>query len=250
MSHAGWYDRIGGGRDAAGKDSCFLVYAVSDLHGCLGKYQRLLDALPLGETDTLYILGDVIDRGAGGIEILLDLMSRANVKPLIGNHESLSLGVMKRIAAGAADEQTVGRTKAGALWLLSDGAPTVRAFCALSPGRQRDVIDYIESFGIYDELAVNGRRFHLSHTLPDYDPGRPIHDVGFLEFLYGEPDYTKVYAPDTLFVTGHTPTGLIDPAFAGRILQKNHHIAIDCGAAFGNPLGCICLDTLEEFYFE
>lgn len=53
------------GREAAGKGGCFLIYAVSDLHGCLGKYRKLLDALPLGDADTLYVLGDVIDRGAG-----------------------------------------------------------------------------------------------------------------------------------------------------------------------------------------
>ena len=227
-----------------------MIYAISDLHGCHEKYQKLLDTLPLGDADTLYVLGDVIDRGNGGIDILFDMMARANIKPLIGNHESLALGVMKRIAAGLLEAESIGKTKAGKLWLLSDGEPTIQAFCALPQDRQRDMIDYIESFGIYDEIAVNGRRFHLSHTLPDYDSGKPIHDVSFLEFLYGEPDYTKVYGEDTLFVTGHTPTGLIDPKYAGRILQKNNHIAIDCGAVFGSPLGCVCLDTLQEIYIE
>lgn len=32
------------------------------------------------------------------------------------------------------------------------------------------------------------------------------------------------------------------------IFKKNNHIAIDCGASFGGKLGCICLDTLEEYY--
>ena len=35
-----------------------------------------------------------------------------------------------------------------------------------------------------------------------------------------------------------------------RIYKKNNHIAIDCGAVYGNRLGCICLDTMEEFYVE
>lgn len=26
------------------------------------------------------------------------------------------------------------------------------------------------------------------------------------------------------------------------------HISIDCGCAYGGRLGCICLDTMEEFY--
>ncbi len=225
-----------------------MIYAVSDLHGCYEKYRKLLSTLSLGGADTLYVLGDVIDRGAGGIDILLDMMTRANVKPLIGNHESLALGVMKRIAAGSLAAESVEKTRVGMLWLLSGGETTLRAFGALSRAGQQAVVDSIESFGIYDERTVNGRRFHLSHTLPDYNPNKPIHDVSFLEFVYGEPDYTKVYGVDALFVTGHTPTGLIDPAFAGRVWRGNNHIAIDCGAAFGRPLGCICLNTLEEIY--
>ena len=53
-----------------------------------------------------------------------------------------------------------------------------------------------------------------------------------------------------LIVTGHTPTGFIDPEYTGQIWKGNNHIAIDCGAVFGNPLGCICLDTMEEIYVE
>ena len=29
---------------------------------------------------------------------------------------------------------------------------------------------------------------------------------------------------------------------------KNNHIAIDCGAGFDKPLGCIRLDDMAEFY--
>lgn len=70
------------------------------------------------------------------------------------------------------------------------------------------------------------------------------------ELIVGEPEYEKEYFPDRYLVTGHTPTGLIDESYSGRIYQKNNHIAIDCGAVFGNPLGCICLNTLEEFYAQ
>ncbi len=70
------------------------------------------------------------------------------------------------------------------------------------------------------------------------------------EFIIGEPDYDEIYFPDKYIVTGHTPTGLIIPDSKGKIFEDNNHIAIDCGAVFGNPLGCICLDTMEEFYVE
>ena len=63
-------------------------------------------------------------------------------------------------------------------------------------------------------------------------------------------DYNKVYSDDFYLVSGHTPTGLIDKVYDGKIYRKNNHIAIDCGAFFERPLGCICLDTMEEFYVK
>ena len=70
------------------------------------------------------------------------------------------------------------------------------------------------------------------------------------DFIMGEPEYEKMYFEDAVIVTGHTPTGFIDPDYTGRIWKGNNHIAIDCGAVFGNPLGYICLDTMEEIYVE
>lgn len=62
-----------------------LHYVIGDLHGKLGTY---LDAVSiLNDEDILYVLGDVIDRGNRGILILQDMMSRANVKLILGNHE-------------------------------------------------------------------------------------------------------------------------------------------------------------------
>ena len=40
-----------------------MIYAVSDLHGCYDKYRNMLEKIHFSETDTLYILGDVVDRG-------------------------------------------------------------------------------------------------------------------------------------------------------------------------------------------
>ena len=224
-----------------------MTYVMSDLHGCYDKYRQMLKKIGFGDGDALYILGDVIDRGEGGIDILLDMMKRKNVVPLIGNHESLALRSLKHIRDGVPEDALI-KTKAYRLWMLSDGEPTAAAFRALPKETQTALIDYIEGFSVYKKITVSGQRFHLSHTLPDYCPGQDIHNVSFLEFIWGEPDYEIEYTPDVFFITGHTPTHLIDPAYKGKIWRGNNHIAIDCGAAFGGRLGCICLDTTEEFY--
>ena len=224
-----------------------MTYAMSDLHGRYDKYAQMLEKISFGEGDTLYILGDVIDRGPDGIRILLDMMGRKNVIPIIGNHESLALSSLKHIRDGV-PERVLLPTKAYRLWMLSDGEVTATAFLALPKETQTSLVEYIERFSVYEEITVDGRRFHLSHTLPDYRPGLDIHDVTLQEFIWGEPDYETAYAPDMLFVTGHTPTHVIAPAYKGRIWRGNNHIVIDCAAAFGGRLGCICLETMKEFY--
>lgn len=66
-----------------------MIYAVSDLHGCYDKYMKLLERLNKTSDDSLYILGDIVDRGSEGIKILLDLINRKNVFSCRGNHDHL-----------------------------------------------------------------------------------------------------------------------------------------------------------------
>ena len=224
-----------------------MTYVMSDLHGCYDKYLQMLEKIGFGEGDTLYILGDVIDRGPDGIKILLDMMGRKNVIPIIGNHESLALSSLKLIRDGASEEKLL-KKRAYCLWMLSDGEPTAAAFRALPKETQTALVEYIESFSVYEEITVEEQLFHLSHTLPDYRPWLNIHNVSLMEFIWGEPDYTQSYGDNARFITGHTPTNVIDPAFLGKIWQGCGHIAIDCAAAWGGRLGCLCLDSMEEFY--
>lgn len=225
-----------------------MTYVMSDLHGMLDKFNMMKEKLgALGKEDKLYILGDFIDRGPDGIAILLSVMDDPHVMAFIGNHESLALPVLKAIQSGTPFEK-IEKTMAYQVWSGIGGDTTATGFRTLDSKTQADVIDFIESLCIFEELEIGGRKFHLSHTLPAYDAERDIHDVTFHEFIWGETDYTVCYDPDVTFVTGHTPTALIDPEYNDRIYRKNGHIAIDCGAAFEGTLGCICLETLEEFY--
>lgn len=71
-----------------------MIYAVSDIHGCWDKYQDLLRKINFGPDDTLYVPGDVIDRGPDGFKIMLDMARRPNVVNLMGNHEAMALDAL------------------------------------------------------------------------------------------------------------------------------------------------------------
>ena len=55
-----------------------MVYVMSDIHGSLSRFQMVLEQIGLTAGDSLYVLGDVIDRGHFGIRILQELMEMPN----------------------------------------------------------------------------------------------------------------------------------------------------------------------------
>ena len=71
-----------------------MIYCVSDIHGELDKFERLLELIQLSDADQLYIIGDVIDRGAMGVDILQKIMAAPNMTMLLGNHEQMCLDTL------------------------------------------------------------------------------------------------------------------------------------------------------------
>lgn len=72
-----------------------MVYCISDIHGELMRWQSMLNQIQFSHCDTLYVLGDVIDRKPHGIEILQDIMSRQNIKFILGNHDQMMLDALE-----------------------------------------------------------------------------------------------------------------------------------------------------------
>ena len=56
-----------------------MNYVISDIHGCYEQYMKLLDKIHFSERDTLYLLGDLVDRGPEPMEVVKDVMRRKNV---------------------------------------------------------------------------------------------------------------------------------------------------------------------------
>ena len=74
-----------------------MIYVMSDIHGNAIRFNSIMAQIDLQPEDTLYVLGDVIDRYPDGIRILRLLMSMPNVKMILGNHEYMMLNVMDRL---------------------------------------------------------------------------------------------------------------------------------------------------------
>ena len=72
-----------------------MIYAMSDIHGQYELFRNLMKQIPLGKDDTLYVLGDVVDRGSASIKILQYMMTNPNIIPIMGNHELMALPCLK-----------------------------------------------------------------------------------------------------------------------------------------------------------
>ena len=68
-----------------------MRYCCSDLHGCFDEFSELLKLINFSSNDTMYILGDIIDRGPKPVQLLTHIFEHDNIIPLMGNHEEYLL---------------------------------------------------------------------------------------------------------------------------------------------------------------
>ena len=227
-----------------------MHYVLSDIHGCYALFLEMLEKISFSDEDTLFFLGDAADRGERGIEVIRALMAMPNVHCLLGNHEDMFRRVARCVGKklNYAQQEELVRTYRN--WTeRNGGCVTWDAYTRLSRQEQKEILDWMEALPWYYEIAVNGRAFLLAHAgVGDWAPEKDPADCEEFAFIWVRMDYTKTYYRNKLLVTGHTPTFFIDPACAGRILHRNNHIVIDCGAVYEGVLGCLCLETMEEFY--
>ncbi len=212
------------------------TYCISDIHGEYDRYIAMLEKIGFCDSDTLYVLGDVIDRGPDGIKVISDIMTRDNVQMLLGNHEQMCLDTL-----GLMPEYGARR-----LWQSNGGGKTrSRLLYVCTPVQRGRILRYMAALPEYADITVKGRRFHLVHGYP----GRDKHSR-----LWGRPEKDGP-APlaDRTAIIGHTPTSLItgDDESPLTIWHGEGVICIDCGCGHKSDkrrLACLRLDDMAEFY--
>lgn len=218
-------------------------------------FMEILDKTDLKDTDTLYVLGDVLDRGPNPIKVLLKLMAMPNAICLVGNHEYMAIECLsflrKEVTDRSLEELDIKTLDNLVTWQYNGAKSTIDEFRQLSAEMQEEVIEFIKDFSIYEEVEVCGRQYLLVHAgLGNFEPGKDILDYSLHDLIWKRADYDRQYYDDKIVITGHTPTQMIDNnPNPGFIYKKNNHLAIDCGAHLpGGRLAAVCLETGEEYY--
>lgn len=233
------------------------TYVMSDLHGNYNSYIAMLDKINFQNSDMLFILGDILDRGPNPIKIILDLMKRPNVEIIAGNHCVMACECFKFLLQEITEENLseIDDVMIEKLlnWQQNGSASTTKEFHSCDKETQKEIIEFISDFELYDEIEVCGKTFVLVHAgLANFDPEKELCEYELDELVWHRPDYDRKYFEDKYVITGHTPTMAIEGnPRPGYIYHVNNNIAIDCGCSFpGGRLGCLRLEDMKEFYVE
>lgn len=223
-------------------------YVISDIHGEADRFHEMLRTIQFCESDTLYILGDVIDRGPNGISLLRKIMATPNITMLLGNHEYMMLQYM----SPEATEVEIRR------WNRNGNAPTLEEFGRMDKYSQEKILDFLQTLPSHLEVTANGNRFYLVHGFP----GENIHDDVWNRPTLEHPNPI----PECQLIIGHTPVENLlvskehRDEFIYNMAMKSEHmkichadgfIDIDCGCGHDIPtkaLACLRLEDMEEFY--
>lgn len=237
------------------------VYVSSDLHGDLIKFKSLLKLINFQvNKDILYVLGDVLDRGPKGIELLSYIREYSDgdnsvIQIIKGNHELFA----EMYIEGKLTKDN---------WIKWGGKQTATQIDQMTEGERLDLLAYLKSLQHYAVIErENGLDWVLSHSgiyldfLVEDENGidvvRSIKEaIANNEFEYLITN-DLIYAPRSVLdrlnrylVIGHIPVIFMNDG-SNQIIKRKQYMCLDTGAGYRNLGGKMSIYRLEdgkEFY--
>ncbi len=212
---------------------------ISDIHGCSKTLKALLEKIKLSEDDTLYFLGDYIDRGpdsSGVLDIIINLKKQfPNIFPLMGNHEYQTLQAEKEYDSESFYffVKKIGKSKG-----VLNKKKKIR----------KRYKKFMKSLPYFIELDD----YFLVHAGFDFKKEKPFDDVDALLNIRNF-KYDKHKAKGKRIIIGHNPTAL--HKIKKRIKKKKKIIKLDNGCIYTKPhkiydytqLGRLCCFNLDTY---
>lgn len=129
------------------------TFVTSDAHGHLKALDRALELAAPGLDDTVYVLGDMVDRGPDPVGVLRLVHGLPRARVLLGNHEDMLLTAL------ATGEQLDLLT-----WEMNGGSSTAAGLDALPRDEYLELLNWIENLPLWDVVEVGGRSYLLCHA--------------------------------------------------------------------------------------
>ena len=142
-----------------------MIYVMSDIHGQKRRFDSVMEQINLQPEDSLYVLGDVIDRNPDGIRILRQIMAMPNAKMLLGNHELMMMNALY-YPPPEDEEWPEYFERKQALWYWNVGQVTHDYLKRIKKTIRQEIFEYLDKLPVNAELMVNDRQYILSHAAP------------------------------------------------------------------------------------
>lgn len=231
-----------------------MHYVLSDIHGNERRFRSILKQIDLRPEDTLFVLGDVIDRHPGGLRILRQLMAMKNVRMLLGNHEYMMLR-----ALGHPVDSNVDDGRALAHWYRNGGDVTHRHWKRLRKSIRSEIIEYLQDLPINMDIEVNSTDYRLVHAAPEVlwaENKDPLYPTQTHFGVWRRLKEWEFPVPGPTLIFGHTPTRYFQACCPMEVWFGDNAIGIDCGCGYPEQgpdseygrLACIRLEDGKIFY--
>lgn len=242
-----------------------MHYVTTDLHGNGLLWRKIKEKLNID--DILYFLGDAIDRGPDGLDIMLDMMNDSRVIYIKGNHEQFVQDFLQ--ASRDIDNLDEVPYNARSLWESNGGLQTMKdIWLDLSKEDQGRLYLWLKGIPQRVGVIINDTKFLLSHA--GYTPRYLARDLAKDKqvLLWNREHFSDTWEDDEdiIILHGHTPVGYLEKLdWVGEgIVSFNHHafitdamtkefepivyadghkIDLDLCSAFSNRAALYCLET-------
>ena len=226
------------------------VYALADLHGNGTIYNKIKNFLK--PNDTVYFLGDAIDRGPDGWTILKDMIKDPRFRCLMGNHEDMMLNALYNFDTDTSEEFD--------LWMYNGGFSTKTDAFDDSYKNMMEVCKAVKQFSLYALYTrPDGFQIYLSHS--GWGLQASIEEAYYNKekYLWDRKHFLTYDSsiPDNMaIVHGHTPIFYMDSVQDPNIYDKalyynnNKKIDIDCGTIVTKESILLDLNTFDEHIFK
>ena len=221
-------------------------WVIPDIHGCFKTFKSLVEReIGLTKEDTLYLLGDYIDRGENSKEVIDYIIhiteESYNVNYLIGNHEKYCIDAWE-----ADRNRLLGRSRVERDWRKHGAANTLKSFEVNRPRKiNQKYIDWMKQGKYYIELE----EYVLVHAGLNFKIINPFEDLYSMMWIRDfKVNRDKIGGKKVIH--GHIPMELSminllrDTPTYGFIALDNGVYYGNSNAGFGN-LTAFNLDTKE-----
>lgn len=226
-----------------------MTYVISDIHGEYDLFLQLLDKIKFSADDTLYVCGDIIEKGNHSIKLAQFISAMPNAHCISGNHEYAFLknywGLMQNSPSNF-DE---------ILKKLQNYFP--------DDGDLLDweLVDWFESLPYY----IEEKDFICVHAGVPLDKERrilPLNQATPEQLVYDrsfkEPSILPKDGKCVFF--GHMPTinlGLeskiktyLREGTRGDNISDYYKVHLDLGTWISDVLGCFCIETCQKIHVQ